>query len=216
MVFCRIIIFIIVLFLSNFLSAFDFTPVRLKYKGGDWYNDEYCLKILAKYINEHTNLKMDTSQIIFSISDKRIMDYPFLFMTGHGGIKYSKNEIDNIKKYLLNGGFLYIDDDYGFNRDITGFLNDLFDDRNVIKLPVNNEIYSNIYKFNNMPKIHEHYTGNPSSYCIFINGKISVLYTFNTNISDGWAIYETHKDPWEKREQALKMGTNIIFYALFR
>ncbi len=207
---------IILLISFNIITAFDFSPVRLKYSGGDWYNDENCLKILAQYVNKNTDIKMDTNQIVLSMDSKKIFDYPFLFMTGHGGLKYTQKEIINIRKYLLNGGFLYIDDDYGFNKDIMNFMEDLFPDRDLVRIPNDFEIYRTFYKFDYMPKIHEHYKGSPEVYGIFINKKLSLLYTFNTNISDGWAVYETHKDPKEKRIQALKMGVNIVYYALFK
>lgn len=216
MVFRRIIPVFIFLCICVNLCAFDFTPVRLRYEGGDWYNDENALTILAEYVNQHTPLEMDTSEIILSMDDRRIMDYPFLFMTGHGGFDYTHRELENMRSYVLAGGFVYIDDDYGFNTDIMNFLDELFPGRNTVKLSHDSDILSTFFKIDKLPKIHEHYEGEPEMYGIFIDSKIGVLYTFNSNISDGWAVYETHKDPREKRLEALKAGVNIVYYALFK
>lgn len=216
MVFRRIIIICFFICITACLWAFDFTPVRLRYEGGDWYNDENALTILAEYVNQHTPLEMDTSEIVLSVDDRRIMDYPFLFMTGHGGFDYTDRELENLRSYILSGGFIYIDDDYGFNTDIMNFLDELFPGRSTVKLSTDSDILSAFYKLDRLPKIHEHYDGEPEMYGIFIGDKIGVLYTFNSNISDGWAVYETHNDPLEKRIEALKIGVNIIYYALFK
>jgi len=215
-VFRRVILICLFICITAGSWAFDFTPVRLRYEGGDWYNDENALTILAGYVNEHTPLKMDTSEIVLSMDNRRIMDYPFLFMTGHGGFDYTQSELENIRAYVLAGGFVYIDDDYGFNTDIMNFLDELFPARSTVKLSPDSDILNAFYKLDRLPKIHEHYDGEPEMYGIFIGEKIGVLYTFNSNISDGWAVYETHNDPLEKRIEALKTGVNIIYYALFK
>lgn len=196
--------------------AFDFTPVRIKYEGGDWYNDPNALKILAEYINENTSIQMDTTEYILRLKDRDIHDHPFLFITGHGDFLYNDRDLENIREYITNGGFVYIDDDYGFNRGIMSFLTDLFPDNQPRIVYDDNDIFSCCFYMPYMPKIHEHYKGDPETYGIFINSKISILYTFNTNISDGWSTAELHNDPPIKKEAALKMGSNIIYYALFK
>jgi len=198
------------------ISGFDFTPVRIQYDGGDWYNDRECLKILAEYVNSHSDLRMDTSETVLKMSDKRIHNYPFLFITGHDKLKFTKKDIENVREYVLNGGFIYIDDDYGFNKDARTFIREVFPDRDLVRISSDEEIFSSVYEFKKLPKIHEHYEGPPEAYAVFINKKIGILYTYNTNFSDGWAVYETYKDPDEKRTLALKMGVNIIYYALFK
>lgn len=213
----RVILFFALCFLFFIAAAgFDFTPARLKYEGGDWYNDPDCLKYLAKYVNSHTSISMDTSQIAVDIDDKRMNEYPFLFMTGHGGLKVSEKGIACVRDYLNRGGFLYIDDDYGFNQDARRFVSEIFPDRELIRIDSTAEIFSSYYKINRMPKIHEHYKGEAEVFGLFVNGKLSILYTYNTNISDGWAGYDLYKDPDEKRESAKRMGVNIIYYALFK
>ncbi|MDD3803667.1 MAG: DUF4159 domain-containing protein [bacterium] len=198
------------------MSAFDFAPVRIQYEGGDWYNDRECLKILAEFVNENTSLKMDTLENVLRMSDKRIHDHPFLFITGHDKIKYSKKEIENLREYLRNGGFLYIDDDYGLNTSVRSFIKELFPEKNLVKLPAEEIIFSTVFKFDILPKIHEHYEGPPEAYGLYFGKKIGILYTYNTNFSDGWARFETYRDSDKKRNEALKMGANIIFYALFK
>ena len=203
-------------FLFVSLSGFDFTPVRIQYEGGDWYNDRECLKILAEYVNLHTDLIMDTNETVLRMSDRRIHDYPFLFITGHDKLKYSKKDIVNMREFVSNGGFVYIDDDYGFNKDVRIFLKELFPERELVRISADEKIFSSVYPFKKLPKIHEHYEGSPEAFAIYINDDIGILYTYNTNFSDGWAAYETYKDPDKKREDALKMGANIIYYALFK
>lgn len=156
--------------------------------------------------------------MVLEMSDKRIHDFPFLFMTGHGGLKYDKREKENLREYVLNGGFLLIDDDYGFDKDIRRFLSDLFPERELVKLPLDQdcELLKTYFKLNKFPKMHEHYDGPPEIYAIFVNEKIGVLFLYNTNISDGWTYPEKYKDPEYKRKEAFEIGTNIIFYSLFK
>ncbi len=198
------------------INAFDITPVRIRYEGGDWYNDPEALTRLAFYINSHTEISMDTAETVLRIDDKRIFNYPFLFITGHGDFIYNEKDIEHIKTYLNQGGFIYIDDDFGFNRAIMRFIGDLSKNGTPEKVYDDNQIFNSYYKLDQMPKIHEHYAGNPESYALYINDKIALFYTFNTNISDGWSTPELHNDPVAKKEDAYKMGVNIIYYALFK
>ncbi len=214
----RLIFLCSITFFSINIFSFDFTPVRLKYDGGDWYNDPENLKLLSKFVNENTPLRMDTNEIVLELSDKSIKKYPFLFMVGHGGLKYNKENIQNLRDYILEGGFLLIDDDYGFDKDIRKFLSDLFPDREPVKLPLdkNCELLNTFFELKKFPKMHEHYPGPPEVYAIFVKDKIGVLFLYNTNISDGWTYPEKYKDPESKRIESFKIGANIIFYSLFK
>ncbi len=214
--FRRITVIASLIFIFANVSAADLTLVRLKYDGGDWYNDPECLNILAEYINRNTDLNLDTVQKVFEMKDKAIFDYPVLFMAGHGGLRYTDADIENMREYLLSGGFLYIDDDYGFRADAMRLIEAVFPDRKLVKLPADFEILNAFFDIDKLPKIHEHFKGAPEWYGVFVDEKLSVLYTYNTNISDGWAVYETHNDPESKRIEAMKMGTNIVYYGLFR
>lgn len=207
---------VLLAFIIIVLSSSDLSLIRLKYDGGDWYNDPDCLNILAKYVNKNTELNVDTLQRVYEMSDTAIFNYPFLFMAGHGGILFNDNETSNLRNYLLSGGFLYIDDDYGFRADAMRLMESVFPDREIVKLPADFEILNAYFEMDKLPKTHEHYKGAPEWYGVFINEKLAILFTYNTNISDGWAVYETHNDPEAKRIEAMKMGTNILYYGLFR
>ena len=197
------------------LALLLFTPVRVKYNGGgDWYNDPEILPNLMRELKIRVkNIDATEDQVVLSLEDDRIFNYPFLFLTGHGNIRLSSKEIENLRKYLNNGGFLYIDDDYGLDKFIRRELKRVFPRKKLQKVPFSHPIYHVFYDFpKGLPKIHEHYKGPPEGYGIFINGRLTVFYTFNTNISDGWT--DRHNDPPQKMEEAFKMGVNIVLYAL--
>lgn len=201
-----------ILLISLFLF---FAPVRVKYMGGgDWYNDPEILPNLMKEFKRRVkNVDVVEEEVVLTLDDERIFNYPFLFITGHGNIRLSGKEIENLRKYILSGGFLYIDDDYGLDKYIRRELKRVFPDKDLVKVPFSHPIYHMFYDFpDGLPKIHEHYKGPPEGYGIFIKGRLAVFYTYNTNISDGWT--DRHNDPPEKMEQAFRMGVNILLYAL--
>ncbi len=192
-----------------------FVPVRIRYQGGgDWYNDPEILPNLMREIKSRVqSIEIKSEEVVLSLDNNRIFEYPFLFITGHGNIRLSEAEIQNLRQYLENGGFLYIDDDYGLDKYIRRELKKVFPHKKLVKVPFSHPIYHMFYDFpEGLPKIHEHYKGPPEGYGIFLNGRLAVFYTYNTNISDGWT--DRHKDPPEKMEQAYRMGVNIVLYAL--
>ncbi len=205
-------IFILFLILGEVYGAI--TIARLKYEGGgDWYNDPDIIPNLAKEINKRTSLVVDLKQAVVSILDKNLFNYPFLFMTGHGNISFSEEEVKVLRGYFEAGGFLYADDDYGMDESFRREMKKVFPNSELVEIPFDHPIYNIYYKFpNGLPKIHEHYEGRPKGLGIFHQGRLCVFYTWNTNISDGWT--EAHNDPPENREAAFKMGTNILLYAL--
>lgn len=207
----RVLILFFLLFSGN---HFDLKLARVKYNGGgDWYNDPDVLPNLAKYINSHTRLRVEPREYIVSLDDPNLFKYPFLYLTGHGNIKLSKEEAQNLRKYLENGGFLYVDDDYGLDKYFRREIKKVFPDKKLVELPFKNPIYHVFYQFDRgLPKIHEHYSGPPHGYGIVVKGRVALFYTYNTNISDGWTT--RHNDPPVKREEAFKMGTNIVLYSL--
>jgi hypothetical protein len=147
--------------------------------------------------------------------DQEFFSYPIIFMTGHGKITFSDAEAERLRLYLLNGGFLYADDDYGMDKYFRAMMKKVFADKELVEIPFNHPIYHCHFRFDNgAPKIHEHDGGAPHAYSIFHEGRLIVYYTFNTNISDGWADPDVHKDPEEVRLRALRMGVNIVVYAL--
>jgi hypothetical protein len=203
--------------LVNFAQTQNgFQIARLKYSGGgDWYNDPSEEVNLLKFIQAHTDIKTNPEYKFVDITSDEIFSYPFLFLTGHGNINFSNEEVKRLRTYLENGGFLYIDDDYGLDKPIRREMKKVFPDKDFVELPFSNKIFNIFYKFDNgTPKTHEHDGKPPQSFGIFLGERMAVLYTYESNPSDGWADPEVHNDSPEKREEALKFGTNIVIYAL--
>ncbi len=203
------------LFIIIFLGVFNPSIVRVKYSGGDWYNDPDIIPNLAKEINKRTKVNIKEQEKILTLDDPEIFAYPFLFITGHGKVKLSKEEQEALRTYLWNGGFVYADDDYGMDEYFRGEIKKVFPEHRFILLPSTHEIYHIFYDFEEgLPKIHEHYKGPPMGYGLFIKGKLSLFYTYNSNVSDGWASPSVHNDLEDIREKAFRMGINIYLYAL--
>jgi len=198
------------------LNLYDITVTRLKYGGGgDWYNDPSAIPNLCREVNRRTEVKANEEQKIISVSDKELFDSPFIFLTGHGNIKFTDEEVVRLRRWLESGGFLYVDDDYGMDPSFRREMKRIFPEKELVELPFDHEIYHIFYKFpQGLPKIHKHEGKPPQGFGIFCGGRLAVFYTFETNISDGWANPEIHNDPPQKREDAFKMGINIILYAL--
>lgn len=192
------------------------TLARVKYNGGgDWYNDPSAEVNLLKYIRSHTNIPVEPKYEYVDLSSDNLFLYPIIFLTGHGTINFSDAEVRRLRAYLQNGGFLYIDDDYGLDASIRKEMKKIFPDKQFVELPFNHGIYSSHFLFpNGLPKIHEHDNKPPLGLGIFQNDRLCVYYTYETNPSDGWADPEVHQDPPEKREVSLKLGTNIVVWAL--
>ncbi|HPD32928.1 MAG TPA: DUF4159 domain-containing protein [Bacteroidota bacterium] len=194
----------------------DFVIGRVKYSGGgDWYNDQSADYNLLKYIAQNTNISTNPGYQYVDLASDKIFEYPFLFITGHGNMKFSDVEVRNLRAYLQNGGFLYIDDDYGLDQSIRSEMKKVFPDQDFRELPFSYGLYSIHYKFpQGPPKTHEHDNKPPKGFGLFYNGRLCVYYTYESNPSDGWADPEVHNDPPAKREEALRFGTNIVVWAL--
>ena len=210
---------IIVLLLSGMIYSQpkgDFQIARLKYQGGaDWYNDPSAEVNLLNFIKQNTNIKVDARYQFVDVSSDEIFAYPFLFMTGHGNVVFSNDDARRLRTYLENGGFLYIDDDYGLDKAIRREMKKVFPESDFIELPFSHPVYNIVYRFENgVPKTHKHDEKPSQGLGIFIGERLAVYYTFESNPSDGWADAEVHNNPAEVREEALKFGTNIIVYAL--
>lgn len=194
----------------------DFVIARLKYSGGgDWYNDPSCIPNLLIFLRQNTMIDAGADEKRVEIMDQDFFAYPVLFMTGHGKISINERERERLRKYLISGGFLLADDDYGMDAYFKEMMKQVFPDKDIVELPFSHPVYHSHFQFpNGIPKIHEHDGGPPHGYGIFHEGRLVVYYSFNTNISDGWADPDVHKDPESIRLEALKMGANIIVYAL--
>lgn len=198
-------------------SSSQFVLPRVKYGGGgDWYNDPSILPNLMRFISQNSALTCQPTERYIELTDDALFSYPVIFLTGHGRITFSGDEVERLRLYLQSGGFLYADDDYGMDRFFRESMKKVFPNKRWIELPFNHEVYHVLYNFNGIPKIHEHDGGPGKAYALFHEGRMVVLYTFNTNISDGWADPDVHKDPEPVRRAALQMGANIVLYAISR
>jgi hypothetical protein len=212
--------FLLILFIFTQIlysqSDVGFQIARLKYNGGgDWYNDPSAEVNLLNFIKQNTNIEVKAEYKFVDLSKKEIFNSPFLFLTGHGNIVFSKSDVKNLREYFENGGFMYVDDDYGLDKSFRREIKKVFPNEDLVELPFSHEIYHAVYNFENgPPKIHEHNNKPPQGFGVFLNKKLVLYYTYESNPSDGWADADVHNDPPNKREEALKFGTNIVVYAL--
>ncbi|MBK8722905.1 MAG: DUF4159 domain-containing protein [Saprospiraceae bacterium] len=184
----------------------------VKYRGGgDWYSVVDALENISKFCNKELNMNLNPEYATVDIGSAEIYNYPFLFLTGHGNIVLSDEEAENIRTYLLSGGFLLIDDDFGIDPFIRPTLKKIFPDKPLVEIPFNHPIFNQKFKFpKGVPKIHQHDGTPPQTWGIMNEGRMVCLYLQESNISDGWESPSVHKDPEEVRQQALRMGANII------
>lgn len=205
-------IFLILLFATS--SCFAQEIALLKYNGGgDWYANPTSLPNLIKFCNTAIHTKIKTKPRTVEPGSPDLLSYPFIHMTGHGNVVFNDAEVINLRNYLLAGGFLHIDDNYGMDEYIRKEIKKIFPNDNLIEIPSNHVLFQKPFTFNNgLPKIHEHDGKRPQAFGIFIKGKLVLLYTYQCDLGDGWEDSEVHNDPFEVREKALKMGANIINY----
>ena len=215
---------IILILLTNLFTLYSqkeketslFQLVRVKYSGGgDWYNDPTGDVNIMKFLAQHTNIKVNPVFKFVDLSSDNLFMYPVLFLTGHGNINFSSQEVRNLRAYLENGGFLYIDDDYGLDPYIRKEMKKIFPEQDFVELPFNHGIYNIHFKFpNGLPKIHKHDDKAPQGFGLFHNKRLCVFYSYESNLGDGWVDPDVYKDPEERRQAAFKMGTNIFVWAL--
>lgn len=188
----------------------------LKYNGGgDWYaNLETSLPNLIKFCNENLKTAINPEQAIADAGSIEIFNYPFIHMTGHGNVIFSNQEAENLRNYMLAGGFLHVSDNYGMDNFIRIQLKKIFPELDLIEIPFSHPIYHQKYDFpKGLPKIHEHDKKAPQGFGLIYKGKLICFYDFECDLGDGWENQEIHNDSQEARNNALKMGANIISYA---
>ncbi|HIB47941.1 MAG TPA: DUF4159 domain-containing protein [Flavobacteriaceae bacterium] len=187
----------------------------LKYGGGgDWYGNPTALPNLVRFCNEQVNTAIATQTETVDPGSIDIFDYAFLHMTGHGNVFFTAEEAENLRNYLMSGGFLHIDDNYGMDEYLRKELVKIFPDKELTELPGNHPIFTYHFKFpQGLPKIHEHDNARPQAFGIFNEGRLLLLYTFESDLGDGWEDQEIHNDPPDVRLKALQMGANIVKYA---
>jgi len=187
----------------------------LKYSGGgDWYGNPTSLPNLVAFCNSNIDTKINEKIETIEAGSTDIFQYPFIHMTGHGNVYFSEDDAINLRNYLLSGGFLHIDDNYGLKPYITEELKKIFPDKELMELPSSHPIFSAAFPFpNGLPKIHEHDGKRPQAFGIFAEDRLILLFTLECDLGDGWESPEVHNDPEEVRLKALKMGANIVKYA---
>jgi hypothetical protein len=211
---------IVVFFFFLYVCAQDaintFSVVRIKYDGGgDWYGNKTAFINLFKKMNQELAIRCTYKEATAEILDESFFNYPVAYIAGHGNIKFSEEEVVRLRAYLVSGGFLFADDDYGMDHSFRREMKKVFPELNFVELPFDHPVYHIHYQFNQgLPKIHEHNGGAPKGLGLLYKGRLIVFYSYNTDISDGCEDIEIHNDPPEKHEEALCMGINILLYAL--
>lgn len=192
------------------------TVGRLHYDGGgDWYANPSSLPNLLSAIRTRTAFRIAAEEKVVTLSDDDLWNVPYIYMTGHGNVHWSDQDLATLRRYLRQGGFLHADDNYGMDTSIRRELARLFPDRPLVEVPLDHPIYHLVYDFpKGIPKIHVH-DGKPAQgFGIFLDGRLVVYYSYQSDLGDGWEDFEVHHDPPEKHEAALRMGVNLFAYAV--
>jgi len=198
------------------LGAFSIT--RIHYGGGgDWYADPSSLPNLLEHLKNHTNVAVNPIEKRDKIGGDVFKESSYFYLTGHGNVKFSDEEAQLLRDQLLSGAFLHADDNFGMDKSFRREMRDVFPEKDWVELPHDHSLFNIFYKFpNGLPKVHEHKNQPPKALGLFDEGTLIVLYTFESDLGDGWEDPRVHNDPVEMHEKALEMGTNIILYALSR
>ena len=205
-----------ILFILYSLQAQTFSIARIHYGGGgDWYSDPSSIPNLLNYLNKNTAISTNLEEIRIKLTDEDANQHPYLYLTGHGNIKFSDDEVIALRSILMNYGFLHADDNYGMDASFRREIKRVFPNKDLVPLPYDHRLFHSYYSFpNGLPKIHEHDGRAPQALALFEGERIILLYTYESDLGDGWENESVHQDPWPVREAALKMGVNIIYFAL--
>tara|TARA_B110000908_G_C10245507_1_gene448569 strand:- start:1146 stop:1802 length:657 start_codon:yes stop_codon:yes gene_type:complete len=210
-----IIFWLFVLMQTILVAQSSFEIALLKYNGGgDWYANQTALPNLINFTNKNLNTKINTEPMTVEVGSADIFNYPFLDMTGHGNVVFSSQEAQNLRNYLIGGGFLHVSDNYGMDQYFRLAIKSVFPEQELVELPFSHPIYHQAFQFNNgLPKIHKHDDKAPIGYGLFYKGRLVVFYDYECDLGDGWEDPAVHNDSIEKRQKALQMGANILQYA---
>ncbi len=203
---------------QNPQAKYSFKIAKLKYQGGgDWYANPTSLPNLIEFVRNNSTMQIAPEEELVEPGSAQIFQFPFVYMTGHGNVVFSEAEAMNLRNYLLSGGFLHIDDNYGMDKYIRREMKKVFPELEWIELPYSHSIYGTPFKFEKgLPKIHEHDGKPPEGLALIFEGRILSFYSVETDLGDGWEDPDVHNDPEEVRKEALKMGLNILYFALTR
>ena len=201
---------------SKTTKATGFTITRLQYDGGgDWYADPSSLPNLLEFISNNTNIKVNMVENRARIGDDIFNSSSYLYLTGHGNIKFSDKEVNLLRDHLLSGSFMHADDNYGMDKHFKREMKKVFPDKEWVEIPVDHDLLNIMFKFpSGLPKVHKHDNKRPQALGIFHDGRLVVLYTYESDLGDGWEDGEVHNNPDDIRKKALRMGTNIIIHSL--
>mgnify|MGYP001486039901 CR=1 FL=1 len=207
---------LVILVLLVCTNAQTFSIARVQYGGGgDWYSDPSSLPNLLRFINQKTPLSVDFEETRIKLTDDHANHFPYLYLTGHGNVKFSENEIIALRSILLNGGFMHADDNYGMDKSFRREIKRVFPNKDFVPLPNDHIIFTNYFKFpEGLPKVHEHDNKPATAFGLYEGERMILLYTYESDLGDGWEDPSVHGDPWEIREASLKMGVNIVYFIL--
>ena len=206
----------VILLLTNIILGQEFSIARVNYGGGgDWYCDPSSIPNILSYLTKNTSIEAAHDEYRIKLTTKEMRGHPYLYMTGHGNIRFTDEEIIDLREYLLGGGFLHTDDNYGLNTSFRREMKRVFPDRDFVELPHNHAVFHSYFDMpNGLPKIHEHDGKPPQLFALYNEDRIMVIYSYESDLGDGWEDEEVHNDPPELRVAALQMGVNIIYFAL--
>lgn len=209
---------IVLLFGSFKIANENKAPLKLallKYNGGgDWYANPTALPNLAKFCNDKLKTNFDAENATVDVGSVEIFNYSFIHMTGHGNVVFSPSDAENLRLYLQSGGFLHIDDNYGMDPFVRPAMKMVFPELEFVELPFSHEIYHSAYEFKSgLPKIHKHDDKPAQGFGLVWEGRVVCYYSYETDLGDGWEDQDVHNDPEDKRQEALRMGANIVQYA---
>lgn len=205
---------IIVSLWGNAFAQASLKIAKLKYSGGgDWYANKTALPNLIAFCNKELGMNLASEEDIAEVGSPNLFDYPYLYMTGHGNVVFSMNEAQNLRNFLIGGGFLHVDDNYGMDKFVRIELKKVFPELELVEVPFTHPIYHQKFEFpNGLPKIHEHDAKPPQGFGLFYEGRLVLYYSYECDLGNGWEDKRIHNDPEEKRQLALRMGANILSY----
>ena len=204
------------LILTGAISAQSFNIARIQYSGGgDWYADPSSLPNLINFISKETNIKIENNEYKIKLASEGLYNHTYLYLTGHGNIRFSNEEIVSLRNHLLKGAFLHADDNYGMHDSFKREMKKVFPDKEWVELPIDHPIYNCYFNLpNGLPKIHEHNGKPPQGLGLFEEDRLIAFFSYESDLGDGWEDSEVHNNPEAMRQSALQMGANIVWYSL--
>lgn len=193
----------------------SFKIAKLKYNGGgDWYANKTSLPNLIKFCNQNLRMNIAPEEEVVEVGSPELLSYPFVHLTGHGNVVFAEAEAENLRKYLIGGGFLHIDDNYGLDKFIRTEMKKVFPELEFVELPFSHPVYHQKFDFpKGLPKVHEHDNKTPQGFGLIYKGRLVCFYSYECDLGNGWEDQEIYNDPEEKRQLALQMGANLLSYA---